>query len=221
MDIILLEEISDKLVLMESNLSNKLSKEISNSISNVNNVSNQLNALDKKYNDIYIRDFSNTYIGSTPNLSNGHNSVDHVPKQILKYSTKIETKSINLPFREERKIENLYGNGYVDLVARISYSTALDSYNGSRFDSFYNRTVNCSIYINNQFYKTQVAREGGHCFTNIPIKQGDLISIVYSIDSIYQDSSYNFANTSTLNFKNIDIYYEIYQNKADFFAKKA
>ena len=50
MDIILLEEISDKLALMESNLSNKLSKEISNSISNVNNVSNQLDALDKKYN---------------------------------------------------------------------------------------------------------------------------------------------------------------------------
>ena len=88
MDIILLEEISDKLALMESNLSNKLSKEISNSISNVNNVSNQLDALDKKYNDIYIRDFSNTYInthfnGSTPNLSNGHVSVDHVPKQIV------------------------------------------------------------------------------------------------------------------------------------------
>lgn len=218
MDIILLEEISDKLALMESNLSNKLSKEISNSISNVNNVSNQLNALDKKYNDIYIRDFSNTYISS--HFDNGTSS-DNTPKQSLSYYTEVETKTIKLPFREERKIENLYGNGYVDLVAGISYSTVLHSYNGSRFDSFYDRTVNCSIYINNQFYKTQVANGGGHYFTNIPIKQGDLISIVYSIDSIYQDLSYNFANTSTLKFKNIGIYYETYQNKADFFAKKA
>lgn len=216
MDIILLEEISDKLALMESNLSNKISREISNSISNVNNVSTKLDTLDKKYNDIYIRDFSNTYISS--HFDNG-TSNDNI--QSLDYYTEVKTKTINLPFREERKIENLYGNGYVDLVAGVSYSTTLSSYDGSRFDRFYNRTVNCSIYINNQFYKTQVANEGGHYFTNIPIKQGDLISIVYSIDSIYQDSSYNFANTSTLKFKNIGIHYEIYQNKANFFAKKA
>lgn len=216
MDIILLEEISDKLALMESNLSNKISREISNSISNVNNVSTKLDTLDKKYNDIYIRDFSNTYISS--HFDNG-TSNDNI--QSLDYYTEVNTKTIKLPFKEERKIENLYGNGYVDLVAGVSYSTKLSSYNGSRFDSFYNRTVNCSIYINNQFYKTQVANEGGHYFTNIPIKQGDLISIVYSIDSIYQDPSYNFANTSTLKFKNIGIHYEIYQNKANFFAKKA
>ena len=225
MDIILLEEISDKLALMESNLSNKLSKEISNSISNVNNVSNQLNALDKKYNDIYIRDFSNTYINthfnnSTPNLSNNNISVNHVPKQVLKYFTEIKTKSINLPFREERKIENLYGNGYVDLVAKISYKTTLSSYSGSSFTAFYDRTVNCGIYINNQFYKTSsISYENYHYFTNIPIKKGDLISIVYSIDNIYQ-SSYNFANTSTFYFNDINIYYETYQSKSDFFAKK-
>lgn len=208
MDIILLEEISDKLALMESNLSNK----ISNSISNVNNISTKLDTLDKKYNDIYIRDFSNTYISS--HFDNG-TSNDNI--QSLNYYTEVNTKTINLPFREERKIENLYGNGYVDLVTEVSYSTMLSSYNGSRFDSFYNRTVNCSIYINNQFYKTQAANEHRHYFTNIPIKQGDLISI----NSIYQDPSYNFANTSTLKFKNISIHYEIYQNKANFFAKKA
>lgn len=225
MDIILLEEISDKLALMESNLSNKLSKEISNSISNINNVSNQLNALDKKYNDIYIRDFSNTYIltyfdNSTPNLSNY--GKDYIPKQTLSYNTKVETKTIKLPFREERKIENLYGNGYVDLVARVSQSTTLSSYNSSAFSTFYDRTVNCSLYINNQFYKTSSASyEYYHYFTNIPIKQGDIISIVYSINSIYQNSSYNFANTSTFNFRNISIYYNAYQNKSDFFAKKA
>lgn len=216
MDIILLEEISDKLALMESNLSNKISREINNSISNINNVSTKLDTLDKKYNDIYIRDFSNTYISS--HFDNG-TSNDNI--QSLDYYTEVNTKTIKLPFKEERKIENLYGNGYVDLVAGVSYSTTLSSYNGSRFDSFYNRTVNCSIYINNQFYKTQVANEHCHYFTNIPIKQGDLISIIYSINSIYQDPSYNFANTSTLKFKNIGIHYEIYQNKANFFAKKA
>lgn len=227
MDIILLEEISDKLALMESNLSNKISKEISNSISNVNNVSTQLDAIDKKYNDIYVRDFGNTYIlthfnGSTPNLSNGSISEDHIPKQTLSYKTNVDTKTITLPFREERKIENLYGNGYVDLVAKVSYRTSLHSYSSSDFHAFYDRTVNCSLYVNNQFYKTQgTSYEYYHYFTNIPIKQGDLISIVYSIDSIYQSSSYNFANTSTFYFNDINIFYETYQSKSDFFAKKA
>ena len=226
MDIILLEEINDKLALMESNLSNKISREISNSISNVNNVSNQLDTIDKKYNDIYVRDFSNTYIythfnGSTPNLSNDTVSKNHIPKQILNYNTEVNTKTINLPFREERKIENLYGNGYVDLVAKVSYRTNLHSYSSGDFHAFYYKTVNCSLYINNQFYKTQgISYEYYHFFTNVPIKQGDLISIVYSIDSIYQNSSYNFANTSTFYFNDINIYYETYQSKSDFFAKK-
>lgn len=221
MDIILLEEISNKLALMESNLSNKLS----NSISNVNNVSNQLDTLDKKYNDIYIRDFSNTYIktyfnSSTPNISNSNIYNEHIPDQSLSYNTQIETKSINLPFREERKIENLYGNGYVDLLAHASQTTKLSSYNSSNFENFYENTVNCSIYINNQFYKTSRKKYSYHWFTNIPIKQGDLISIVYSINSIYQDSSYNFKNSSKFYFDNINIYYETYQSKLDFFAKK-
>lgn len=225
MDIILLEEISDKLTLMESNLSNKLSKEISNSISNVNNVSTQIEALDKKYNNIYIRDFSNTYIktyfnNSTPNISNTNIYNEHIPDQCLSYNTQIETKSINLPFREERKIENLYGNGYVDLLAYASQKTKLNSYNSSRFENFYENTVNCSIYINNQFYKSSKKIYNYHWFTNIPIKWGDLISVVYSINSIYQDSSYDFASTSTFYFNNINIYYETYQSKSDFFAKK-
>ena len=187
MDIILLEEISDKLALMESNLSNKISKEINNSISNVNNVSTQIEALDKKYNNIYIRDFSNTYIQSyalenfeKEYIQNGTLRISNIEisKNSFNNQSNLEVEVANL---KAFKAEGSFG------FRGIIWATTVPS----NFDlrAYCNEKITGSIFINNVLYSDLDIRYVSSGSTNInstlnkgiaiianePVKQEDKI----------------------------------------------
>lgn len=193
MDIILLEEISDKLTLMESNLSNKISKEISNSISNVNNVSTKLDTLDKKYNNIYVRDFSNTYIKSyalenfeKEYIQNGTLQIPNIEisKNSFNNQSNLEVEVANL---KAFKAEGSFG------FRGIIWATAVPS----NFDlhAYCNEKITGSIFINNALYSdldvkyissgstniNSTLNKGIAIIANVPVKQEDKISIKYNM----------------------------------------
>lgn len=193
MDIILLEEISDKLALMESNLSKKLSKEISNSISNVNNVSTQIEALDKKYNNIYIRDFSNTYIQSYALENFKDKYVNEGTLQLANIN--INKQSFNNQSNLEVEIANLKAFkaegsfGFRGIIWRQSTPSNFD------LQTYCNEKMSGSIFINDIFYSNlnleyitsgstnsqSTLYKGIAIISNVPVKQEDKISIKYNM----------------------------------------
>lgn len=72
-NIILLNELQAQIVSMESNLSNLIKSKVNELSISTSNVSTQLSDIDTKYNNIYIRDFSNVYITAVTNITNFNN----------------------------------------------------------------------------------------------------------------------------------------------------
>lgn len=72
-NIILLDELQTQIASMESNLSNLIKSKVNELSISTSNVSTQLSDIDTKYNNIYIRDFSNVYITAVTNITNFNN----------------------------------------------------------------------------------------------------------------------------------------------------
>ena len=76
-NIIILDELQNRISAMESNLSSLISSKINELSLSTTDVSNQLSNIDTKYNNIYIRDFSNVNIKAITNITNYNN----IPKE--------------------------------------------------------------------------------------------------------------------------------------------
>ena len=72
-NIIILDELQNRISAMESNLSSLISSKINELSLSTTDVSNQLSNIDTKYNNIYIRDFSNVNIKAITNITNYNN----------------------------------------------------------------------------------------------------------------------------------------------------
>ena len=76
---------------MESNLSNLIKSKVNELSLSTTNVSNQLSNIDTKYNNIYIRDFSNVNIKAVTNITNYNN----VPENNKHWMVKMPNDNIN------------------------------------------------------------------------------------------------------------------------------
>lgn len=86
-NIIILDELQNRISTMESNLSSLISSKINELSLSTTNVSNQLSNIDTKYNNIYIRDFSNIYIRGVTNIANFNNVLDEEKHSMSASST--------------------------------------------------------------------------------------------------------------------------------------
>ncbi len=90
-NIIIFNELQNQISIMESNLSNLIKSKVNELSISTTNVSNQLSNIDTKYNNIYIRDFSNVNIKAVTNITNYNN----VPKDNKHWMVKIPNDNIN------------------------------------------------------------------------------------------------------------------------------
>ena len=102
-NIILMVTIEERLIRMESNLSKQIDNRIISLSSNTNNISTQLNNLDNKYTDIYIRDFTNSIIQAS-NASNSTNfnfvNKGYAHSQVFKDGSEF-TSTITYPYTKK------------------------------------------------------------------------------------------------------------------------
>lgn len=115
-NIIILNELQNQISIMESNLSSLIKSKVNELSLSTTNVSNQLSNIDTKYNNIYIRDFSNVNIKAVTNITNYNN----VPEDNKHWMVKMPNDNINwLYFINRTNTTYTHNNYYTNVCTNF------------------------------------------------------------------------------------------------------